>query len=212
MKRLILILSLMISLFGRTQTSCACVYQNPNTFEFECFSGNCGNNNFQNCLSRLNYTWFQGVSAPSGMTICEYLLSEITLPIELYSFSVKNYDRYNKIEWITLTEYNNDYFILERSIDGYNWFVINVKNGAGNTTDINEYSYNDFTYEAVINYYKLKQVDFDGSITKYNIVSIDNRDKEIIKRINLLGQEVDENYIGIIIIIYSDGSIKKVLK
>ena len=60
----------------------------------------------------------------------------------------------------------------------------------------------------------MQQVDYDGNSVTYEIISIDNRidKKEISSMTNLLGQEINENYKGMIIVTYVDGSIEKIIK
>ena len=76
------------------------------------------------------------------------------------------------------------------------------------------YSLYDFNVENSLMYYRLKQTDFDGQTTYSNLISIDNRemtDRKIVGVFNMLGQEIDETYKGLIIVVYSDGtSIKQV--
>ena len=66
----------------------------------------------------------------------------------------------------------------------------------------------------VINYYRLHQYDIDGVDDIFGPIAINNRDRIniIAKRINLTGQEVNENATGIINEINQDGSIKKTIK
>ena len=71
----------------------------------------------------------------------------------------------------------------------------------------------DYDVLATLNYYRLKQTDFDGKFEYSKTISIDNRVdnsfKEIIGRTNLLGQDVDEFYNGIVIVRYKDGTSQK---
>ena len=71
----------------------------------------------------------------------------------------------------------------------------------------------DYNILETLNYYRLKQTDFDGKFEYSKTISIDNRVddsfKEIIGRTNLLGQEVDEFYNGIVIVRYKDGTSQK---
>ena len=62
-----------------------------------------------------------------------------------------------------------------------------------------------------INYYQLTQTDYDGNSVTYDMISIDNRisDKIISSMVNLLGQEVNENYRGVVVVTYEDGSVEK---
>lgn len=141
------------------------------------------------------------------------LIEEVSLPIELYTFEGECIQNKNLITWSTASEHNNDYFIIERSADGENWSIINKTTGMGNSTMLTKYSCVDNTFGKRINYYRLTQVDFDGANKTYGPISIDNRSNKIVLRsVNLLGQEVDENEKGIIIIIYEDGTMEKVFR
>lgn len=139
----------------------------------------------------------------------------VILPIELTSFSGKNVgSNNNTLVWSTATEKNNDYFSIERSNNGVDFVNVGTKNGAGNSNQEISYFLIDSDYRNEINYYRLKQVDFDGKFIYSDIISIDNRisNKTIIKIINLLGQEVDSNYRGAVIIVYSDNSVLRTVQ
>ena len=66
------------------------------------------------------------------------------------------------LEWETLAEVNNDYFIVEKSTDGENWEEILTVDGQGNTSQPTYYSQIDIDGCVGICYYRLIQVDFDG--------------------------------------------------
>lgn len=141
----------------------------------------------------------------------------VVLPITLISFTGHNTVDGNSVEWKTASEVNNDYFTLERGTyrDGsVEWLELQFINGAGNSNIINTYGYFDLGYPDDINYYQLTQTDYDGNSVTYDMISIDNRiNGKIISSItNLLGQEVNENYRGLVIITYIDGSVEKIIK
>ncbi len=72
-----------------------------------------------------------------------------------------------------LNEKNNDYFIIEKSLDGINFNSIAKIDGAGNSSSSIDYDYKDF--DVSINsttYYKLSQVDYDGTKKIVGIVSL----------------------------------------
>ena len=81
------------------------------------------------------------------------------------------------------------------------------------TERVIDYSINHYTYvRNAINYYRIKQVDFNGQTRSYpTIVSIDNRLKseKLVKVVNLFGQEVPESEKGVVIYVYDDGSTEK---
>lgn len=137
----------------------------------------------------------------------------VPLPVELLDFSVSNQEVYNILEWSTASEKNNDYFILDYSTDGKNWNSFEEIDGVGTTTEKQHYSTTHRDYKNGINYYRLTQVDYDGTETKHKIISVDNSKKRaLLKRVNTMGQEVNEHYNGIVILYYSNGSIEKMFQ
>ncbi|MBL0340994.1 MAG: T9SS type A sorting domain-containing protein [Bacteroidetes bacterium] len=94
------------------------------------------------------------------------------LPIELVSFEVKKAGSTAAIMWQTASEINNDYFTVERSDDGVNFELLLKVDGAGNSTSVRSYSAIDQSPLKGINYYRLKQTDFDGKFTYSEIKSI----------------------------------------
>lgn len=140
----------------------------------------------------------------------------VTLPIELVSFTGEKQGRNNELKWTTASELNNDFFTIEKTIDGENFEIVENMDGAGNSSQYLNYSLIDFDVDQVINYYRLKQTDFDGKYTFSPVISIDNRLNSEVKTIshvtNILGQEVNEFYRGVVIIVYSDGTSVKVIQ
>jgi hypothetical protein len=137
-----------------------------------------------------------------------------SLPIELIVFDCEVSNGSDvELYWSTSSQVNNDYFILEHSIDGYNWETIKNINGAGNSSQVINYSVSHINAPDGINYYRLTQYDFDGKSETFNIVSC-NKDicnKEI-KRIiyyNNIGQEIGKPINGyyLEVIEYIDESI-----
>jgi|688.fasta_scaffold1416273_1 hypothetical protein len=89
-----------------------------------------------------------------------------------------------------------------------------LKYDAINSTDKLNYIVYDYSFGTEINYYRLVQYDNDGKYKIYGPISIDNRENylHIVKMINLFGQVVDQYYTGTVIVIYSDGSTKKIVR
>ena len=92
------------------------------------------------------------------------------LPIELVSFTANCNGRSALIEWTTATEKNNDFFVLERSNDAVNFKEIARIAGAGNSIEPISYAYTDFGVRNGDNYYRLVQVDYDGTSTASEII------------------------------------------
>ncbi|MBX2902536.1 MAG: T9SS type A sorting domain-containing protein [Chitinophagales bacterium] len=95
------------------------------------------------------------------------------LPVELISlkaFPVNN--EFIRVTWATATELNNNKFEVLRSEDGVNFVKVGEVKGNGTTTEVNNYLYNDKNVLPNITYYyRLNQVDFDGTSELTNIVS-----------------------------------------
>ena len=158
-----------------------------------------------------NTNSFSNIDAFSWWTIA--VDAAIPLPVELVKFEAKSKENHVLVNWETASEINSDYFIIERSFDGVHFSPIARVNGAGNSTHLIHYLIEDQYYINGINYYRLTQVDFNGdeSISKIVAVDMTKRMEAVIKVINTLGQEVNENYSGIVFDVYSDGtSIRRI--
>jgi hypothetical protein len=147
-------------------------------------------------------------------TLVYLITTSGALPVELLYFEGTKFPKSNYLEWATATEHNSSHFIVEKSEDGYTWTSIRQQWAAINSTQEIHYDLIDDNVYPVINYYRLKQFDIDGENKEYGPIALDNREKikKIVKVINLLGQEVDENETGFVIEIYEDGTLKRTIK
>ena len=118
------------------------------------------------------------------------------------------------MKWSTESEHNNDFFTIEKTIDGHTFEDIGYIEGSGNSTTLNNYSFIDNNIVNDINYYRIIQTDYDGNSTYSDLISIDNRyeDKIIYRMVNISGQEVNELYRGMIIIEYMDGTTIRIIR
>ncbi|WP_343634671.1 hypothetical protein [Fluviicola sp.] len=140
----------------------------------------------------------------------------VVLPVEMSSFSGSYFSNTNVLNWSTETELNNDYFQVEWTTtpaESTSWNKLDIIDGAGESQSKLYYSMNHYTYARnAINYYRIKQVDFNGQTRSYpDIIAIDNRMKseKLVKVVNLFGQEVSESEKGVVIYVYDDGSTEK---
>lgn len=142
------------------------------------------------------------------------LSAPIPLPVELIQFEGVGYPRWNVVKWATASEHNSSHFDLQSSHDGENWRHIAARDAAGNSMDEIKYSWIDYnSYE--LTYYKLIQFDIDGVYKEYGpvIVQKSSTNKTVVKYINLMGQEIDPlTTTGIVIEVYDDGSIRKLIR
>jgi|TARA_R110000782_G_scaffold80846_4_gene159913 hypothetical protein len=94
------------------------------------------------------------------------------LPINLVYFDALVIKKTVLLTWVTASEINNDYFTIERSVDTKIWETVLIINGAGNSSQIIEYTETDFNPISGVSYYRIKQTDFDGRFEYFNIVPV----------------------------------------
>ncbi len=104
---------------------------------------------------------------------------QTVLPVELISFTAKAKAEQVALSWTTASEKNNDYFEVERSVDGRNFDYLATIKGAGTTTLARHYQTSDKNPINGINYYRLKQVDFDGTTNYSDIVKVEIKSEKI---------------------------------
>ncbi|WP_221392052.1 M4 family metallopeptidase [Dyadobacter sp. NIV53] len=95
------------------------------------------------------------------------------LPVDLISFEGKHTAEGNMLNWTTAAEVNNNYFAVERSMNGRDFVQTGSIDGIGNSAVKNDYKFVDTGYKKGINYYRLKQVDLDGGFAHSRILAID---------------------------------------
>lgn len=112
------------------------------------------------------------ISGISGRSLREYDLSIV--PVELTSFTASVVDLSVVLNWTTATEVNNQGFEILRSAQNDNdWRKIGYVPGFGTTTEPKSYNFTDQSVTVGKYYYRLKQIDFDGSFTYSNVVEAD---------------------------------------
>ena len=105
----------------------------------------------------------------------EFECASSILPVKwLEPLRAKKVEKGNHLTFSTSQEVNNEMFILERSRDGIQYAGTQNIKGQGNTSKETHYSIFDETPLNGMNYYRLKQVDYDARFTYSNVVVIDN--------------------------------------
>jgi hypothetical protein len=102
-------------------------------------------------------------SPSDGDSRFEMNISQSVLPIELLFFDSELANSSVKLRWATLTEINNDYFIVEKSSNGINFEEMSIVPGSGNSQEVSHYSIIDDQPNMGLNYYRLKQTDFNNN-------------------------------------------------
>jgi hypothetical protein len=96
-----------------------------------------------------------------------------SLPVELIHFSGKKVGESVELNWTTATEIDNDYFLVEHSTDGFSFEWIGTVEGAGTSNQPLHYILLDQQPVKGVNYYRLKQVDFNGATETHNTIAIE---------------------------------------
>ncbi len=110
------------------------------------------------------------ISGVSGRFVEPFDMAAV--PVELTSFTANVIDGEVVLIWSTATETNNSGFQVERSTNNENYEQVAFVPGFGTTTEPKNYSYSDNSVSNGTYYYRLKQIDFDGSFTYSEVVEI----------------------------------------
>lgn len=112
-------------------------------------------------IDDFSLTWSTQVSG--GPTI---------LPVELVSFKALASNNAVQLSWATASEKDNSHFIVERSLDGKTFTKIATITGKGTSSIRSNYIFTDEDPLPGISYYRLKQVDFDGTFEYSKVISV----------------------------------------
>ena len=95
-----------------------------------------------------------------------------TLPVKLlYFHAIPNGETVN-LRWATASELNNDHFLIERSKDGLEFFPFKVVQGSGTVNSVSYYSTEDLSPMRGKSYYRLSQIDYDGTQEAFEPIMI----------------------------------------
>lgn len=99
-------------------------------------------------------------------------MGQAVLPVLLTELGAEAKGEAARIFWQTALEANSDFFAVEHSVDGREFKQIGKVKAAGNSSEVQQYQFWDYTPQQGINYYRLKQIDFDGTSYDHGIVSV----------------------------------------
>lgn len=94
------------------------------------------------------------------------------MPVTLVSFNARAEDSIVRLEWRTTSETNNAGFYIERSANGFHWEDIGFVDGNATTSAVKDYTFRDEQPVAGLNYYRLRQIDFDGTTERSRVVAV----------------------------------------
>ena len=107
------------------------------------------------------------------------------LPIELISFEGTALKNTVELNWTTASEVNNDFVAIERSEDAVNFVEIGRIPGQGDTEEERSYSFVDKAPMPGLNYYRLRQVDFNGDENRHAIIVVDVEIEQVASAMNI---------------------------
>ncbi|MCR5886727.1 choice-of-anchor D domain-containing protein [Hymenobacter sp. J193] len=112
------------------------------------------------------------VTSGSFTSLGDFVLASIDedvnnnpLPVELTSFAAERTGTRVDVRWATASEHNSSYFVVERATDGVHFAPVGRVAGKGTATSRNAYLFVDAQPLAGVAYYRLRQVDQDGSVS-----------------------------------------------
>ncbi len=97
----------------------------------------------------------------------------VVLPVQLVSFTAERVGNTSLLQWETASEENNDYFLIERINENGYFVPLGTVDGHGTTSTYNFYSFYDENPLPGTNYYRLRQVDFNGHFAYSAIRTVD---------------------------------------
>lgn len=101
------------------------------------------------------------------------------LPVTLVKFDVTITEFGAKIEWITATETNNDFFTIEKSENAKFWTEVGKVDGAGNSNLNINYSFIDIDVKSGTTYYRVKQTDYNGEYSYSDIKAVNYKKTDV---------------------------------
>ena len=172
--------------FDRTQASVS--QFTANSWTTSTFAAATGTNPYTRTLSGISTFGVFGITGKGAN------LTMTPLPVELLNFKANLVGNQTILTWVTATEKNNDRFVVERSLNGISWNEVGQVKGNGNSSSLLQYSYTDNLNNAAASmvYYRLKQVDFDGTQT-YSKIETVKLNKTKGQEITLVANPVKDN-------------------
>ncbi len=129
---------------------------------------------YQNIATAITFR-FYGWNANAGagtFSINDFTFNGAALPVELMSFTAKVSGPSTLLNFSTATESNNSHFAIERGTDARTFSEIGQVRGAGTTQEPQSYTFTDEKPLSGTNYYRLRQVDYDGTESFSPVLSV----------------------------------------
>lgn len=132
--------------------------------------------------SGTNFEFNAVATGPDCGPGCDPALINVPMPVELTQFNIVSAKPTEiTLSWQTASEYNHDYFEVEHSLDGKNFSAIGRVAGNGNRGEFSAYSFTHEQAQTGIHYYRLKQVDLDGTFEYSKVISTRLGDHKMVR-------------------------------
>ena len=153
---------------------------------------------------RIGFLWANngnGVGTDPSVAIDDIsITASATLPVELVNVSAKETRLGNEITWTTMSELNNSHFIVEHRLADGSFVSLGRIEGNGTTTSETHYTFTHVAFSVGDNYYRLKQVDFDGKF-EYSqtllVRNVLNEDKRLLLYPNPASSGITAQYFSV---------------
>ena len=128
------------------------------------------------------------------LCLCLIAHSPLVAQVDYQEIKGENLNIGNVLFWTTASELNNAVFLVEKSLSGQSFFSIFELNGAGTTSEINNYSYLDATANENTAYYRIKQITNNGTFSYSSIIQIQQKipNNLLIQKVSDLENSKDE--------------------
>lgn len=116
------------------------------------------------------------IDSPPGSPVERMVMAAynyLVIPVELKSFTASIYQNSVRLEWSTASELNNSGFEVERRLQGNEYQTIGFIEGKGTTTEAQNYSFTDVRLASGTYSYRLKQIDFDGTVSYSSSIEVE---------------------------------------
>jgi len=100
----------------------------------------------------------------------------------------------NLLTWTTLSETNNAFFLIERSLNGINFEEAGRVEGIGNSTEKQQYSYTDIDNPGLRVFYRLAEVDMEGYVVFTNTVLVNRKGEDIVFEIKSIESSITDQF------------------
>lgn len=139
-------------------------------------AGLCSDVNIEIASTGRQYVAYKDLATTNKATVNDIVPASFPVEFESFEGVVKN--GFNELSWTTASELNNDFFVLEKSQDGLSFEEVNQIDGAGNSQTTLSYRTRDYTPFPKLTFYRLKQVDFNGTYSYSQTLRLENTVEE----------------------------------